>query len=154
MRIGPDAITRHRDGISIDAALPRLMHAVGLFDPLQVPVQGSRSYRPVMDRFDEFLTGSGYLWLATPGNSRHAQLATGRAYVRAHLMATAAGVDMHPLSQALQEFDEMRESRLEAHRLLDLEPSRHTLQMLARVGYGVKPTGPSPRRELNTLLRT
>ena len=154
MRIGPDAITRHRDGISIDAAMPRLMHAVGLFDPLQVPVQGSRSYGPVMDRFDEFQTGSGYLWLATPGNSRRAQLATGRAYVRAHLMATAAGVDMHPLSQALQEFDEMRESRLEAHRLLGLEPSQHTLQMLARVGYGVKPTGPSPRRELNTLLRT
>ncbi len=154
MRIGPDAIARHRDGISIAAALPRLMHAIGLFDPLQVPVPGSTGHGAVMDRFDAFLTGSGYLWLATPGNGRGAQLATGRAYVRAHLMATAAGVDMHPLSQALQEFDEMRESRLEAHRLLGLEPSQHTLQMLARVGYGVKPTGPSPRRELNTLLRT
>jgi hypothetical protein len=154
MRIGPDAIARHRDGISIDAALPRLMHTMGLFDPLQVPVPGSTGYRAVMDRFDAFQTGSGYLWLATDGNTRRAQLATGRAYVRAHLMATAAGVDMHPLSQALQEFDEMRESRRDAHRVLGLEPAQHTLQMLARVGYGVKPTGPSPRRELSTLLRT
>ncbi len=154
MRIGPDAIARYRDGISIDAALPRLMHAVGLFDPLQVPRPGSTSYGAVMDRFDAFQTGSGYLWLASAGNSRRTQLATGRAYVRAHLMATAAGVDMHPLSQALQEFDEMREQRAAVHRLLGLDPAQHTLQMLARVGYGLKPTGPSPRRELGTLLRT
>ena len=154
MRIGPDAIARHRDGISIPAALPRLMHAVGLFDPLQVPVHGSTGYRAVMDRFDAHQTGSGYLWLASAGNGRRAQLASGRAYVRAHLMATAAGVDMHPLSQALQEFDEVREPHLAVHRLLGLDPAQHTLQMLARVGYGVTPTGPSPRRELGGLVRT
>ena len=153
MRIGPDAIARHRDGISIAAALPRLMHAVGLFDPLQVPVHGSTGYRAVMDRFDAHQTGSGYLWLASAGNGRRAQLACGRAYVRAHLMATAAGVDMHPLSQALQEFHEMREPYHAVHRLVGMDPAQHTLQMLARVGYGVTPTGPSPRRELGGLVR-
>jgi hypothetical protein len=154
MRIGPDAIARHRDGISIAGGMPRLMHAVGLFDPLQVPVQGSTGYRAVMDRFDAHQTGSGYLWLSSAGNGRRAQLASGRAYVRAHLMATAAGVDMHPLSQALQEFDEMRELHLAVHRLLGLDPAQHTLQMLARVGFGVAPIGPSPRRELGGLVRT
>ena len=69
-------------------------------------------------------------------------------------MATAAGVDMHPLSQALQEFDEVREQHLAVHRLLGLDPAQHTLQMLARVGYGVTPAGPSPRRELGGLVRT
>lgn len=154
MRIGADAIARHRDGISIAAPMPRLLHAVGLFDPMQVPVRGSTGYRAVMERFDAHQTGSGYLWLASAGNGRRAQLASGRAYVRAHLMATAAGVDMHPLSQALQEFDEMREQRLAVHRLLGLDPALHTLQMLARVGYGAAPAGPSPRRELQALLRT
>jgi hypothetical protein len=153
MRIGPDAIARHRDGISIAAPMPRLLHAVGLFDPLQVPVQGSTGHRAVMDRFDAHQTGSGYLWLASAGNGRRAQLASGRAYVRAHLMATAAGVDMHPLSQALQEFPEVREPRSAVHRLLGLDPAQHTLQMLARVGYGVTRTGPSPRRELAGLVR-
>jgi hypothetical protein len=153
MRIGPAAIAQHRDGISIAGALPRAMHAVGLFDPLQVPLRGSSGHGQVMDRFDAHQTGSGYLWLASAGNGRRAQLATGRAYVRAHLMACAAGVDMHPLSQALQEFAEVREQRLAVHRLLGLDPAQHTLQMLARVGYGVTPAGPSPRRDLQGLVR-
>lgn len=152
MRIGPDAINRHRDGISINSMLPRVMHAVGVFDPLQVPVRGDRSHGLVMERFDAFQTGSGYLWLASAGNSRPAQLDSGRTYVRAHLMATAAGLDMHPLSQALQEFAEVSEQRLALHRLLGLDPARHTLQMLARVGYGVAATGPSPRRDPQGLI--
>jgi hypothetical protein len=154
MRIGPAAIEQHRDGIAIASVMPRLMHAVGLFDPLQVPVRGSGLHGQVMDRFDAFQTGSGYLWLASAGNGRRAQLECGRAYVRAHLLASAAGVDMHPLSQALQEFAEVREQRLAVHRLLGLDPAQHTLQMLARVGYGVTPAGPSPRRALQGLLRT
>jgi hypothetical protein len=154
MRIGPAAIAQHRDGIAIASAMPRLMHAVGLFDPLQVPVRGSSLHGQVMDRFDAFQTGSGYLWLASAGNGRRAQLTSGRAYLRAHLMASAAGVDMHPLSQALQEFAEVREQRLTVHRLLGLDPAQHTLQMLARVGYGVTPAGPSPRRALQGLVRT
>jgi hypothetical protein len=154
MRIGPAAIAQHRDGISIPAAMPRLLHAVGLFDPLQVPVRGSSLHGQVMARFDAYQTGSGYLWLVSAGNGRHMQLASGRAYVRAHLMASAAGVDMHPLSQALQEFAEVREQRLAVHRLLGLDPAQQTLQMLARAGYGVTPAGPSPRRELQGLVRT
>jgi hypothetical protein len=153
MRIGPAAIAQHRDGIATASAMPRLMHAVGLFDPLQVPVRGSSLHGQVMDRFDAFQTGSGYLWLASAGNGRREQLASGRAYVRAHLMASATGVDMHPLSQALQEFAEVREQRMAVHRLLGLDPAQHTLQMLARVGYGVTPAGPSPRRELQGLVR-
>jgi hypothetical protein len=35
-----------------------------------------------------------------------------------------------------------------------LDPATTTLQMLARVGFATEPTGPSPRRELGTLLRT
>jgi hypothetical protein len=153
MRIGPQAIASHRDGISISATMPRVMHAVGVFDPMEVPQRGASSLQRVMDRWAPFETGSGYLWLAGNDNTRKTQLAAGRAYVRLHLQATAAGVDMHPLSQALQEFAEVRTNFVALHRELGLDPARSPAQMLARVGYALAASGPSPRRDLSTMLR-
>ena len=101
MRIGPDEIERHRDGIALTGAMVRLMAGVGLFDRFEVPQRGSSNYKQTMNRWSVFETGSGYFWIASRGNARAAQSDSGRAYVRAHLQATAAGVDMHPLSQAL-----------------------------------------------------
>jgi hypothetical protein len=154
MRIGPDAIVRHRDGISLSSPMIRVLHATGLFDPMAVPQRGQSSLKRVMDHWAPYETGSGFLWLASTGNTRSQQLESGRTYVRQHLLATAVGVDMHPLSQALQEFDAMREPYAAVHRALGVDPSRGTVQMLARVGYASAPVGPSPRRELATLLRT
>jgi len=153
MRIGPDQIATHRDGISINAAMPRLMYAVGMFDPMEVPERGTSSLQRVMDRWAPFETGSGYLWLAGEDNARTTQLKAGRAYVRLQLQATAAGVDMHPLSQALQEFPEMRASSEALHRELGVDPASGPVQMLARAGYALAPAGPSPRRDLASMLR-
>ena len=154
MRIGPDQIATHRDGISINAAMPRLMYAVGIFDPMEVPERGASSLQRVMDRWAPFETGSGYLWLAGGDNARTTQLNSGRAYVRQQLQATAAGVDMHPLSQALQEFPEMRSSYQALHRELGVDPASGPVQMMARAGYALAPAGPSPRRDLASMLRT
>jgi hypothetical protein len=153
MRIGPAEIERHRDGISLNATMPRLLHALGLFDPMEVPRPGSSALQRVRDRWAAFETGSGYLWLSSRGNTREAQLDAGRAYVRMHLQATEAGVAMHPLSQALQEFPEMQGPRAAAHAALGLAPGTHTLQMLARTGFAAAPPAPSPRRDLAALLR-
>lgn len=81
-------------------------------------------------------------------------MASGRAYVRAHLLATAADADMHPLSQALQEFPEMRGPREALRNALGLGAEGATLQMLSRVGFATEPRGPSPRRSLESVLRT
>jgi hypothetical protein len=153
MRIGPDQIATHRDGISINAAMPRLMYAVGIFDPMEVPERGASSLQRVMDRWAPIETGSGYLWLAGGDNARTTQLNSGRAYVRQQLQATAAGVDMHPLSQALQEFPEMRSSYQALHRELGVDPASGPVQMMARAGYALAPAGPSPRRDLASMLR-
>jgi hypothetical protein len=128
------------------------MHAIGVFDPLQVPVRGAASFDRVMDRWSDMETGAGFLWIASQGNARGQQLASGRAYARAHLQATALGLDMHPLSQALQEFAEMRRPYEEVHRVLGFAPETTTVQMLARVGYGKAPAQPAPRRGLASLL--
>ncbi len=153
MRIGPDEIEKNRDGISLMGNMPRLLSAVGMFDRFEVPQRGSTGFQRVMDRWAAFETGSGYFWVASNGNSRSQQLAAGRAYVRAHLQATAVGVDMHPLSQALQEFVEVKPQYDGLHRLLGFDPAMNTVQMLARVGYGAAAAGPSPRRELDQLIR-
>ena len=153
MRIGPEAIAKHRDGISLNSAMVRTVHAVGLFDPMKVPTPGSSDLKRVMDRWVPFETASGYLWLASADNQRPTQVNAGRAYVRQHLQATAAGVDMHPLSQALQEFPEMRGPYTAVHKLLGVEPGRGAVQMLARVGFSTQPAGPSPRRDLATVVR-
>ena len=154
MRIGPDAIARHRDGISMSSPMIRMLHATGLFDPMQVPQRGQSSLQRVMDHWTPYETGSGFVWLASTGNARPQQLEAGRAYVRQHLLATAAGVDMHPLSQALQEFDAMRGPYAAVHRALGVDPAQGTVQMLSRVGYSTAPAGPTPRRDLATMLRT
>ncbi len=153
MRIGPAAITTHRDGISLNSPLIRALHTTGLFDPMQVPQRGQASLQRVMDRWAPFDTGSGFLWLASPGHTRTQQVEAGRAYVRQQLQATAAGVDMHPLSQALQEFEAMRGPYEAVHRALGVDPAQGAVQMLARVGYALEPAGPTPRRELAGLLR-
>jgi hypothetical protein len=154
MRVGPSAIAANPDGISLNSPMVRALHSVGLFDPMEVPVKGSKSLQRVMDRWVPFESGSGFLWLASPDNTRLTQIAAGRTYVRCHLLATAAGSDMHPLSQALQEFPEVRGPREAIHKTLGLAALGETLQMLSRVGYATEQRGPSPRRGLESILRT
>jgi hypothetical protein len=152
LRIGPDEIAKHRDGISVNGVMPRMLMAAGLFDRMAVPKKGDSNYGRMMDRWQPFETGSGYFWLASNGNTRKQQLAAGRAYVRSHLTATSLGIDMHPLSQALQEFKEVQKPYVDMHTLLGFDPASTTIQMLARVGYGVTPAEATPRRDVATMV--
>jgi hypothetical protein len=154
LRIGPDEVEKHRDGIALMGTMPRLMSTLGLYDRFEVPKRGSSNHRQLMNHWAPSETASGYFWIASRENSRAAQLSSGRAYVRAHLHATAHGVDMHPLSQAVQEFTEVRPQFDALRRLLGFDGSSHTVQMLARVGYGIDKASPSPRRELGQLIKT
>ena len=155
MRIGPEEVLQHRDGIALIGTMVQLSAAVGWFNRFEAPQRGSSSMAQIRKRWAASETGSGYLWIASPDNSRSAQLRSGRAYVRCHLQATAAGLDMQPLSQALQEFPEVRPQFVALHSLLGFsEGSPHKVQMLARVGYGAEMATPSPRRDLGAMLMT
>jgi hypothetical protein len=153
MRIGPDEIAKNRDGISMMSGMVRAMSAVGMFNRFEVPVRGSGNYQKTMDRWSAFETASGFYWITSSTNTRSTQVDSGRAYVRAHLRATALGIDMHPLSQAVQEFAEVKPQYDALKSLLGIAGTSTTVQMLVRVGYGAAGTGPSPRRELATLIR-
>lgn len=161
-RVGPREIAQHRDGISINGLLPRLADAVGAFDRSQPPQEGSAGYSTMMSRFEgHSRTAMGFVWLSTAtadhraaGTQRHAEVVAGRAYVRLQLQATALGLQVHPMSQAPQEFEEMRPHYERLHALLVQRPSEEeTVQMFCRVGYAAAQPH-TPRRALASFQRS
>lgn len=157
-RVGPAEILRHRDGISLNSPMVRALDALGLFDRKTPPAESSEAYQAMASRFaGHSRTAMGFVWLAG-ANRRTDQLNAGRAYVRLQLQATALGVGMHPMSQALQEFPEMARHYAQAHQLVLHKPAPataadQTLQMLCRLGYTAAPAPATPRRPLAAFLR-
>ena len=94
-------------------------------------------------------TAMGHLWQVTAGNSRVDQINAGRDWVRLNLAATGVGLSMQPLSQALQEYPEMADHYARIHQMLAREGE--TVQMLCRLGYGIK-VARSPRWPLDAKL--
>ena len=100
----------------------------------------------------------GFVWITGP-NTRSDQVQAGRAYVRLQLQATALGVGMHPMSQALQEFAEMEPHYERVHQLVLGRPAPRTphdatVQMFCRMGYAPDPAPATPRRPLAKFVRT
>ncbi|MCG8695068.1 MAG: nitroreductase family protein [Minwuiales bacterium] len=144
MRIGKAEIEANPDGIDLGGPMMDSLKVFGLIDREQMADPASTAFKQGLEIYRAITqTAMGYVWIVTDGNSRAAQLDAGRRYVRANLAATAAGLAMHPLSQALQEYPEMSALYRELRETLDVSDGR-TAQMLARVGYGPE-IGPSPR---------
>jgi hypothetical protein len=152
MRIGPDEISENRDGITINKPMIRFLSAVGLFDRDKVAPPNSASVQKQIDDFNDTIASTpAFFWMTTDGNSRTTQLLAGRAYARAQLTATAYGLSMQPLQQALQEYPEQADAYAAIHDLVGAYRPIQTVQMWARIGYG-PPIGPSPRRGLEAHL--
>ena len=155
LRVGPDEIAQHRDGLSINTPMIRALSAVGLFDRSKAPGPNDMATTNQVKEFNaRMATTPAFFWLATEGNSRPTQINAGRAYARAQLAATAQGLSMQPLSQALQEYPEQAGPYAEIHALLDAPAPRWTVQMWTRLGYAPA-IGPSPRRGVDAhILKT
>jgi len=146
LRIGPAEIARHRDGLSLNTPLARALAAAGLFDRSRAPGPQDTATPSQPKEFNADPAATPALcWGVTQGNDRRTQVAAGRAYVRAQLAATAHGLSMQPLSQALQEYPEQAVPYARIHALLGAPPPRDTVQTWGRLGYGPA-IGPSPRR--------
>ncbi len=147
----------HRDGLTLDA------QALGAFTTFLAKV-GPRPGRETGDRYWLASTRkvhcrqvSAFGILSTPELEGRAQLlATGRAYQRMHLLATARGLDMQPLNQAAERRDREHERGLAptlGSRLAALIPAGLHAQMLFRIGFGEGDVHHSPRRDpADTLL--
>ncbi len=160
LRIGPDEILKNRDGIVINSTFLRFANAVGLFDRNAPLEKGSSAYQTAMDRFGgHSRSAMGFVWLTSKGNRRSQQIAAGRAYLRLQLKATELGLGVHPMSQALQEFPEMKPYYESAHTTILGKPAPltvddTTVQMLCRLGYSASPVPATPRRALKDFVQT
>lgn len=152
LRVGPEEIAAHRDGISLNAPMVRALVALGLFDRSKAPQAEDSAIMAQIKDFNAKIAGtSAFFWLVSEGNGRKMQINAGRAYLRAQLAATAHGVSMQPISQALQEYPEQAGSYAAIHELLQAPVATHTVQMWARLGYAPA-IEPSPRRGLEAHI--
>jgi hypothetical protein len=160
-RVGPAEIAHYRDGISVNAVVPRLAAAIGAFDRSRPPALGGTAYQQMMSRFEgHSKTAMGFVWLSTAtakhlkaGTGRSAEVNAGRAYLRLHLKATELGLQIHPMSQAPQEFPEMKPFYDQLHMQLVGKPAiEETVQMFCRIGY-CAPQQHSPRRSLAGFVK-
>lgn len=151
LRVGTKEVAQHRDGISLLEPLPLALDKLGMLER-QHPPTGPGLDAQINGFNGKIASTPCYLWITTLSNDRAAQIAAGRAYVRAQLAATAQGVSFHPLSQALQEYPEQAEQFAKVHAVTGASAQRATVQMWVRLGYA-KPVGPSPRRGLKALVR-
>jgi hypothetical protein len=146
LRVGPEEIARHRDGLSLNAPMVRMLSALGLFDRSRPPGADDYATTSQLADFNRKLEATpAFFWLVSDGNDRATQVNAGRAYMRAQLAATAHGLAMQPLSQALQEYPEMAAPYAQVHALLGATPPQQVVQMWARLGHGPQ-VGPAPRR--------
>ena len=149
-RIGKAEVEANPDGIDFSGPLFETLGAFGLMtregtlDTTSVMFEQGKG--AVLENTE---TAMGHLWQVTAGNTRIDQINAGRDWVRLNLAATAAGLSMQPLSQALQEYPEMAEHYARIHQMLAREGE--TVQMLCRLGYGIE-IARSPRWPLDAKL--
>lgn len=152
LRVGAGEIAQHRDGLSITDPKVVWLDRLGLFDRTAAP--GPDDYA-VTSQVEDFRTKlestAAFMWMITAGNDRVTQIDAGRAYARVQLAATAHGMAMQPLQQALQEYPEQAGPYARIRDLLGATSVDQTVQMWARVGFAPA-VQPAPRRGVDALI--
>ncbi len=151
MRIGKTENNENPYGLALAGAPIDALKAFGVLTPGKMDEAGTTAYQQSLSFYQTACeTATAYAWIKTAANTRRDQLDTGRSWVRMQLAATARNIAFHPLSQALQEFPEMREHYDSIHTLLGAE-NGDTVQMLVRLGYAGE-IAPAPREPLASKL--
>ena len=152
MRIGRAEIEANPDGIALGGAFLESLSLIGVLSRENLADPTSQSFQIGLDMIEEgAMTSMGFVWINTLGNSRYDQIEAGRAYLRIALQATADGLAMQPMSQALQEYAEMEPYYKIIHERL-AQSTGERVQMLVRLGYAGD-VGPAPRWPLETRVR-
>lgn len=156
-RIGSREVNANPDGIDFTGPMFETMAVTGMFTRDVALDQSSMAYEQGLAAvYANADTAMGHVWMVTPANSRIDQIAAGRDWLRVNLAATAQGLGFQPLSQALQEYQEMEALYNEVHGRL--APDGGTVQMLARIGYGetvpVSPRWPLDAKIVNVRTET
>jgi hypothetical protein len=151
LRLGAAEVAARPDGLALTGPSPWWFARLGLLSHEQLARPGSLAWRMGLLQWDNLFAGTAsFGWLTTPDDTTRSRLAAGRAYQRVDLAAAAAGVAIHPVSQALEGPSGTAEPRGRLEHLLGVQsPAR--VQMLFRLGYA-GPQPPSPRRPLGAIV--
>ncbi len=151
LRIGKAEINANPDGIDVGGPMIEALALIGLvsreaaLDPNDPNARG-----PIEDTANAIRSAPAMTLIRTSGNSRLDQFEAGRRWLRLNLATTGAGLALRPVSQALQEYPEMKPHYDEIH--ARYAPDGATVQMLGLLGYGAL-TPRTPRWPLESRLR-
>jgi hypothetical protein len=152
LRVGAAEVAEHRDGLSLMDPMVVWMNRLGLFDRSKAPGPDDFATTSQIEDFGKKIASTpGFLWMVSQGNDRVTQVDAGRAYARVQLAATAHGVVMQPLQQALQEYPEQARPYAAIRHLVEAPAPAQTVQMWARVGFAA-PVQPAPRRGVDAHI--
>ncbi len=151
MRIGNKEVAQNPDGIDLGGGFFSMMKNIGLITREKLADPETQAYKQGIPPFRDIMYSSmAYSWITSPGNSRLDHVTAGIKYMRSNLRAAKFGLSMHPISQALQEYPEMKPHYQKLHKLVKIKaPGR--VQMLSRLGYGPQ-VKHSPRWPLKTRI--
>jgi hypothetical protein len=151
MRFGKAEINANPDGIDLGGPFLETLKLAGMLSREALTDPGSTAFQQSLDMYREVMhSAMAHVWIVTRGNSRAEQIEAGRLWLRLNLTAAGLGLGLHPVSQALQEYAEMRPNFLRLAEVLEVgAPGR--IQMLGRLGYGPD-IPPSPRWPVETRI--
>mgnify|MGYP001799954828 FL=1 len=151
MRFGKAQINASPDGIDLGGPFLEALMLAGQITPETQMDPNSRSFQTGVEIYREMLHATpAYAVLTTKGNTRLDQLEVGRRWLRLNLATTLAGLQLHPISQCLQEYREMSALFEQAQALMGRDGEM--VQMLGRLGYGPQ-TPQTPRWPLDAKLK-
>jgi hypothetical protein len=156
MRLGAAEVAARPDGVSLYGPGLEPLIASGAITREGFATPGHPAWQSMVDRYRPMLAATpAYVWSSTGGDSPAEAIAAGRHWLRLNLAATAMGLALHPVSQALQEYPEMAPHLAEMHRLLGVvAPGK--VQMLGRLGWlpaGSPAPGATPRWPAESRIR-
>lgn len=155
-RFSPEAVDLHRDGVTLDSLnLPPFLQAMAKLMP--APDEETASQYWIDNTRDMHLGTAPVLAqiLVRDLYDREQALQVGRMWQRLHLWATARGLAMHPINQAVEMVDRERQLDRPARYAADLAKlsgADWKPTFIFRIGYPKRQASRSPRRGVNRVV--
>ena len=156
-RFNDDEVRQHRDGFGVSQAgltgITKFVAETFFLDREKVENDSTEFGQQAVEMTQKVaLSTNTFGWISTRGNTRLDQLKVGRDYCRLNLQTTLMGLAQHPMSQVLQEYDDMLALQ-HAFKIGFNIPSDETVQMLFRLGKA-EPLAHGPRRLVKQMIQT
>jgi len=151
LRIGKKEINANPDGIDVGGPLIEALALAGMVSKeASLDINNPNARRPIDETTAAIQSAPAVTLIRTQGNSRIEQISAGRQWLRLNLATTAAGLALRPVSQALQEYPEVKPQFDEIHQTFAKDGE--TVQMLGLLGYG-KRTAQTPRWPIDARMK-